>query len=110
VVSFTPRPPYPPGEIPGANLIGSWVRPRAGLDDVEKRKFLTLPALELRPLGRPACSQSLCRQWGSLKLKQLACVKTLCRYGLNVSVPFKTVDLGQFNMETTDEIPTESSE
>jgi hypothetical protein len=27
------------------------VDPRAGLDDVEKRKFLTLPALELRPLG-----------------------------------------------------------
>jgi hypothetical protein len=35
------------------------VDPRAGLDDVEKRKFLTLPALELRPLGRPARSQSL---------------------------------------------------
>jgi hypothetical protein len=30
------------------------VDPRAGLDDVEKRKFLTLPGLELRPLGRPA--------------------------------------------------------
>jgi hypothetical protein len=29
------------------------VRSRAGLDDVEKRKFLTLPGLELRPLGRP---------------------------------------------------------
>jgi hypothetical protein len=33
----------------------------AGLDDVEKRKFLTLPGLELRPLGRPARSQSLYR-------------------------------------------------
>jgi hypothetical protein len=32
--------------------------PRAGLDDVEKRKFLTLPELKLRPLGRPARSQS----------------------------------------------------
>jgi hypothetical protein len=30
------------------------VGPRAGLDDVEMRKFLTLPGLELRPLGRPA--------------------------------------------------------
>jgi hypothetical protein len=28
------------------------VGPRAGLDDVEKRKFLTLYRLELRPLGR----------------------------------------------------------
>jgi hypothetical protein len=27
---------------------------RAGLDDLEKRTFLTLPGLELRPLGRPA--------------------------------------------------------
>jgi hypothetical protein len=33
--------------------------PRAGLDDVEKRKFLTLPGLELRPLGCPARIQSL---------------------------------------------------
>jgi hypothetical protein len=37
------------------------VCPRAGLEDVEKRKFLTLSGLELRPLGRPAGSQSLCR-------------------------------------------------
>jgi hypothetical protein len=29
---------------------------RAGLDDLEKRKFLTLPRLELRPLGRAARS------------------------------------------------------
>jgi hypothetical protein len=29
------------------------VDPRAGLDDFEKRKFLTLPGLELRPLSRP---------------------------------------------------------
>jgi hypothetical protein len=35
--------------------------PRASLDDVEKRKFLTLPGLELRHLGRPARSQSLYR-------------------------------------------------
>jgi hypothetical protein len=35
--------------------------PRAGLDDVEKRKFLIIPGIELRPLGRPARSQSLYR-------------------------------------------------
>jgi hypothetical protein len=34
------------------------VDPRAGMDD-EKRKFLTLPGLELRPVGRQARSQSL---------------------------------------------------
>jgi hypothetical protein len=37
------------------------VGPRTGLDDVEKRKFLTLPGLELRPLCRSARSQSLYR-------------------------------------------------
>jgi hypothetical protein len=30
------------------------VDPRAGLDDLEKRKFFTLSGLELRPPGRPA--------------------------------------------------------
>jgi hypothetical protein len=30
------------------------VDPRASLDDVEKRKFLTLQGLEFKPLGRPA--------------------------------------------------------
>jgi hypothetical protein len=33
------------------------VGPRTGLDDVEKRKFLILPGVELRPLGLPAHSQ-----------------------------------------------------
>jgi hypothetical protein len=37
------------------------VDPRVGLEDMENRKFLTLPGLELLPLGRPACNQSLCR-------------------------------------------------
>jgi hypothetical protein len=42
---------------------------RADLNDVERRKFLTLAGLELRPLGHPARSQSLCRLHypGSLK-------------------------------------------
>jgi hypothetical protein len=50
---FTPR-----EGGPGTHWIG-WVGPRAGLDNMEKRKFLTLPGLELRPLGRPARSQSV---------------------------------------------------
>jgi hypothetical protein len=37
------------------------VDPRAALDHMEKRKFLTLPGLELKPLSRPARSQSLYR-------------------------------------------------
>jgi hypothetical protein len=36
--------------------------PRAGLDVLEKRKFVTLLGLELRPIGRPARSQALYRQ------------------------------------------------
>jgi hypothetical protein len=55
VVSFTPRPLYL------WHWIGSLVGPTAGIDDVEKRKFLTLPGLELRPLGPQARSQSLYR-------------------------------------------------
>jgi hypothetical protein len=34
---------------PGTHFIGSWVDPRAGLDDMEKLKCLTLPGLELPP-------------------------------------------------------------
>jgi hypothetical protein len=42
---------FTPGQkAPDTYWIGGWV------DDVEKRKFLTLQGLELRPLGRPACS------------------------------------------------------
>jgi hypothetical protein len=41
--------------------MGGWVDPGVGLDDVKKRKFLTLPGLELRPLGRPTRGQSLYR-------------------------------------------------
>jgi hypothetical protein len=49
---------FTPGERgPGTHWIGSWVGLRAGLDDVEKRKFLTLLGLELRALGRPARSR-----------------------------------------------------
>jgi hypothetical protein len=42
---------------PGTFWIGGWMGPTAGLDDVEKRKFLTLQGLELQPVGRPARSQ-----------------------------------------------------
>jgi hypothetical protein len=61
VFSFTPWPLYPQERASGTHYIGGWVDPRAGLDDMEKRKFLTLPGLELRPLGYPARTQSLSR-------------------------------------------------
>jgi hypothetical protein len=42
--SFTTR-----ERAPGTHCIGGWVDPRAGLDDVEERKFLILLGLELDP-------------------------------------------------------------
>jgi hypothetical protein len=52
---------FTPGErAPGTHRIGGWAGPRDGLDNVN-RKSLTLQGLELRPLGRPARSQSLYR-------------------------------------------------
>jgi hypothetical protein len=62
VVSFTPRPLYPRGNSPPpTHWKGDWVGPRTGMDNVEMRKFSTLPGHELRPLGLPARSQSLYR-------------------------------------------------
>jgi hypothetical protein len=59
VVSFT-RGGFTSGErVPSTHWIGGWLCPRAGLDDVEKRKILPLPGLKIRPLGRPVSSQSL---------------------------------------------------
>jgi hypothetical protein len=53
---------FTPGErAPGTHWIGGWVGRRAGLNDVERRKFLTRPALEIRPLCLRARSQSLYR-------------------------------------------------
>jgi hypothetical protein len=44
----------PRERAPGDHWIGGWVDLTAGLDDLEKKKFLTLLGLELRPLGSPA--------------------------------------------------------
>jgi hypothetical protein len=46
-VSFTPLPLYPRERAPGTHFVGGWVDPRAGLDDMEKWNFFTLPGLEL---------------------------------------------------------------
>jgi hypothetical protein len=53
---------FTPGErTPGTHVLRCWVDPRAGLDDVEKRKFLILLVLELRHLDHRSRSQSLYR-------------------------------------------------
>jgi hypothetical protein len=52
-----------PGETAlGTHWIGGWVGPTAVRNAVEKRKFLTLPGLELRTPGRPVRNQSIYRQ------------------------------------------------
>jgi hypothetical protein len=68
VVSFMPRPLYP-----STHYIGGCVGPRAGLENMEKWKFLPPPGFELWPLGRPACSQSLYR------LRYLGCYPVAVR-------------------------------
>jgi hypothetical protein len=53
--------PFTPGErAPCTHRIGNSVGRRAGLDDVEWRKILSLSGLELRPLGPPARSYTDC--------------------------------------------------
>jgi hypothetical protein len=62
----------PRERAPGTHWIGGWVDPRAGLDDVERRKFLTLPRFELRSLGRPGRSQdeTAVKRWSFLTLSR----------------------------------------
>jgi hypothetical protein len=70
----------PEERAPGTHCLGGWVDPRAGLDDLEKRKFLTLLGLELRPLGHPAHSQLLYRLHHPGKIKAV--------HSFNMSVNF----------------------
>jgi hypothetical protein len=51
----------PRERAPGTHWTAGSVDPRAALDDLEKRKSLTLPGLEFRPLSRQGRSQSLYR-------------------------------------------------
>jgi hypothetical protein len=50
---------FTPGETaPDIHWIGGRADPRSGLDDMEERKFLTIPGPELRPLGhQPVASR-----------------------------------------------------
>jgi hypothetical protein len=72
-------------EPPGIHFIGGWVGPRAGLGDMHKRKFLTLPRLELRPLGRLARRQSflLLTYLGSLISKVVVHIVPNVLYNVN---------------------------
>jgi hypothetical protein len=60
VVRFTLPPLYPRGNDPLYPLVRRVGGPHT-LDDVDRRKFLSLLGLELRSLGSPIRSQSLFR-------------------------------------------------
>jgi hypothetical protein len=47
--TVTPWPLYPRQQSPGTHWMGGWMDPRAGVDDVEKRKFLISQGLEFWP-------------------------------------------------------------
>jgi hypothetical protein len=53
------------------------VDPRVGLNDMEKRKFFTLPGLELRPLGVQSVSQALYRL-SVVRIEGTLCRVTFC--------------------------------
>jgi hypothetical protein len=53
----------PEESVPGSHWIGAWVDLRADLDDLEQRKFFTLPGFELRLLDHPA------RRWSLYRLR-----------------------------------------
>jgi hypothetical protein len=48
VVRFKLRPLCPGEIVPGTHWIGDSIGPKAGLDDVEKRKILLLPGIKPR--------------------------------------------------------------
>jgi hypothetical protein len=54
MVSFTPRPPYPPGKDRRTRWVGGWLGPTSDLDRVRREQFL--PGIEPSFRGRPACS------------------------------------------------------
>jgi hypothetical protein len=52
LVGFRPWPLYPREKSHATHCVGSWVGPKACLNDVQKRNFLNLLGLELGPLIR----------------------------------------------------------
>jgi hypothetical protein len=50
VIGFTLFSLYPGDRVPGTHWMEGWVGPRTGLNEVERRKFLTLREIELSDL------------------------------------------------------------
>jgi hypothetical protein len=60
--------------------IGDQEDPSAGLDDVKKRKFLTVPGLELLPISHPARNPSLYQ----LRYPGSQCAEKLSKYSSKI--------------------------
>jgi hypothetical protein len=79
------------GEIAlDTHLIGGWVCPRSGLDNMEKKKILTLLGLELRPsVKRPGREHSwpISVAIGNLKM---SIMRMLCRDLNHTSPDYKS--------------------
>jgi hypothetical protein len=76
---FTPK-----ERAPGTHWIGAWLVPIAGLDNIEKLKFLTLLGLEPQPLSCPARRLFIyhlryCESW----------LFMLCHTGLVYTISYK---------------------
>jgi hypothetical protein len=82
----------PQGNEPAERLwIGGQVGPRTVLDYVEKEKISPLPGLELRPLGRPARSQSLYR----LRYPSSSLGNQIKKYEVGANIP-RWKEVGKF--------------
>jgi hypothetical protein len=48
-------------QLPKTHWIGGWVGPSAGVDYIEKQKFMALLGLEPQPFSHPTCRELLYR-------------------------------------------------
>jgi hypothetical protein len=87
MVRFTTRPFYPGERAPDTHFLGGWMGSRTSLDIVENRKTLPLSGLDLRPLDRSACSQSLYR----LRYPNFCVVYILQKLVTHISVTYNLI-------------------
>jgi hypothetical protein len=96
---------------PGTHWIGRWMGPRNSLDDVEKRKFLTLPGLELRSFSSPARSQSLYRLRYNGPVSEVPVSNIALRNSCNISSWCSSTSTGKCRdhlLNTPKSLPTAS--
>jgi hypothetical protein len=63
----------PGEEAPVIHWIGGWVYPRAGLDDMEKRKFFTLAVIVLSAEKIGLCLMNMLDLLSNVRIAQIAC-------------------------------------